>query len=264
MKQLLVDETWELGKSFSLIGKAYRYLYKVRRVAIHDELPLLTKDGVQCVGVVKQIEKETSTIFVRMVRQEEFCKSKEVLPIPIIFCPSLLKGSKTDDAIRNGVQSGASQVCVIKTKHSVKDVVNEKREGQFKRWQRVVIEATQQSGNPYNVEVSLYDSLAHFLKQNEKVLKNATALFFHERQEQQPSLHEIISNIELTDSIFIFVGPEGGFAQEEVKLLLNYGAKMVWLGPMVLRAENAATAAIGTTSLLLLERGKWHLRNEKE
>lgn len=264
MKQLLVDETWETGKLFSLTGKAYRYLCKVRRIVKNDELPLLTKDGVQGVGVVEEIRSDSLSVLVRMVKKEDFANSKELLPLPIIFCPSLLKGSKTDEAIRNAVQCGASQVNVIQAKHSVSEVSTKDKEARLKRYERVITEATQQSGNPYNVSVFLHGDLDQFLKSNKERLDKSLVLVFHEQNQNRVLLHEAIYNIEDKEAIFVFVGPEGGFSPQEIKLFESYNCKLIWLGPMVLRAENAATAAMSTTSLLLLERGKWHLKNENE
>jgi 16S rRNA (uracil1498-N3)-methyltransferase len=53
-------------------------------------------------------------------------------------------------------------------------------------------------------------------------------------------------------SIQIFVGPEGGFTEEEVALARRYGIQPVTLGPRILRAETAGAIA---TALILYEAG---------
>jgi 16S rRNA (uracil1498-N3)-methyltransferase len=44
--------------------------------------------------------------------------------------------------------------------------------------------------------------------------------------------------------VHVFVGPEGGFTQDEVDLALADGAVVFGLGPRILRAEAAAAAAL--------------------
>ncbi|MCH4200022.1 RsmE family RNA methyltransferase, partial [Clostridium tyrobutyricum] len=54
------------------------------------------------------------------------------------------------------------------------------------------------------------------------------------------------------ESIGIIVGPEGGFAEEEINTLKDIGANIVTLGPRILRTE---TAGFVCTSLLMYEFG---------
>ena len=42
----------------------------------------------------------------------------------------------------------------------------------------------------------------------------------------------------------LFIGPEGGFTEEEVELAESMGATIFGLGPRTLRAETAALAAV--------------------
>jgi len=43
--------------------------------------------------------------------------------------------------------------------------------------------------------------------------------------------------------IEVFIGPEGGFTEEEVALARRYGVQPVTLGPRILRAETAGVIA---------------------
>jgi 16S rRNA (uracil1498-N3)-methyltransferase len=52
--------------------------------------------------------------------------------------------------------------------------------------------------------------------------------------------------------IHIYVGPEGGFTEDEVRLAQRYGVRPVTLGPRILRSE---TAGIVAAALILYEAG---------
>jgi RsmE family RNA methyltransferase len=50
--------------------------------------------------------------------------------------------------------------------------------------------------------------------------------------------------IHKTSQIALFVGPEGGFTEEEVAAAESAGAHIVTMGELVLRAETAAVAGV--------------------
>ena len=63
--------------------------------------------------------------------------------------------------------------------------------------------------------------------------------------EQATRLRDVLAGCNFTDGarIEVFIGPEGGFAEEEVALARRYGIKPVTLGPRILRAETAGVVA---------------------
>ena len=65
-------------------------------------------------------------------------------------------------------------------------------------------------------------------------------LFFYERGEE--SLKQALEAG--GDRLFVFVGPEGGFAPEEAELARSLGGKVLTLGPRILRTETAPLAAL--------------------
>ena len=73
-------------------------------------------------------------------------------------------------------------------------------------------------------------------------------LFFYERG--QESLKQALQTA--GGRLFVFVGPEGGFAPEEAALAQSLGAKLLTLGPRILRTETAPLAALAA---ILYERG---------
>jgi 16S rRNA (uracil1498-N3)-methyltransferase len=54
-------------------------------------------------------------------------------------------------------------------------------------------------------------------------------------------------NGRLPQSITLWIGPEGDFSPEEYELLSRNGVFPITLGPLVLRCETAAIAAIAVT-----------------
>ena len=61
----------------------------------------------------------------------------------------------------------------------------------------------------------------------------------YELAEGMQETKQLIRSIEPGQSVGIFIGPEGGFEQEEVELAVEMGAKPVTLGKRILRTETA-------------------------
>ena len=59
---------------------------------------------------------------------------------------------------------------------------------------------------------------------------------------------QLISSVEPGQSIGIFIGPEGGFEEEEIEKAVNMGALPITLGRRILRT---ATAGLTILSILM-------------
>ena len=62
---------------------------------------------------------------------------------------------------------------------------------------------------------------------------------------------EICSAIKPGQSVGIFIGPEGGFEEDEVAGAIEAGAKPITLGRRILRTETAGMALISVLAYLL-------------
>lgn len=76
-------------------------------------------------------------------------------------------------------------------------------------------------------------------------VSESTVLFFYEGGGQ--SLQQCIDPS--CKAYSIFIGPEGGFSEEEVQFALDLGAKKATLGPRILRTETAPVAALAAIML---------------
>ena len=73
--------------------------------------------------------------------------------------------------------------------------------------------------------------------------------------EEAKGIGEVISDVQNIKKIGIIIGPEGGFAQEEVELLSEAGAKSVKLGPRILRTETAGVVTVALVQYVLGDLG---------
>jgi 16S rRNA (uracil1498-N3)-methyltransferase len=116
-------------------------------------------------------------------------------------------------------------------------------ERRLERWRRISLEALKQCGRRRLVDITAPRTLSQFLDSlAHDDAARVTLLLFSEQG--GTAISRAIEQVPESNSIVAFVGPEGGWADDEIKLLVSRGAKSVSLGPRILRTETAAVVAI--------------------
>lgn len=156
---------------------------------------------------------------------------------------SLLKGEKMDWVIQKATELGVSQIVPIESRHSVVQLKADRVTHQLARWQRIALEAAQQSEQWHVPKIATPRSLSEVLA-NHAI--STTILMLAERDEGK-SLQTVRLPQGTNGSVLALVGPEGGWSKEEIEVAQRVGVETISLGRHILRAE---TAAIATISIL--------------
>jgi len=146
---------------------------------------------------------------------------------------SILKSDKFDWLIQKAVELGVSKIVPVVSRYSiVKDISSSKR----KRYEDIIKEATEQCGG---VRLAQFSSIMNFDAAIEEAGKQAGAKLIAWEKETEYDLADAS-----TEFIQLFIGPEGGYATEEIEAAKNRQIVPVTLGKRILRAETAAIAAL--------------------
>jgi len=157
----------------------------------------------------------------------------------VVLAQSLLKGEKMDWVIQKATELGVERIAPILANHSVVRPRAERIEHQRARWQRIALEAAQQSER---WSVPTIDKPATITQMLSASRTAASKILLAERL---PGAS--LTNVPLhtgRGDVCLLVGPEGGWEEEEVQQALHEGFSAVTMGPRILRAETAAIAAI--------------------
>jgi 16S rRNA (uracil1498-N3)-methyltransferase len=147
------------------------------------------------------------------------------------------KGGRMEIAVEKVVECGVGAIVPIRTARSV--VQPRESSGRSERWVRVAQSATAQSGRFHLPEIAAVQPLARALED----ASSGRILLAHPGSASIP-LPDALSGLDGSERVTIFVGPEGGFTEEEIELGRRFGATEVTLGPNRLRTETAAIAAV--------------------
>jgi 16S rRNA (uracil1498-N3)-methyltransferase len=167
--------------------------------------------------------------------------------------PALLQRDKFELVLQKLTEVGVSGVTPVVTERSlVREAPDERR---YARWRGILREAAEQSGRGVVPELLPARPLADALS------GLAGCAVFSYEGERESALRDALGG--RPARVALFVGPEGGYSADEVAGARRAGARVVTLGPRVLRAE---TAALVASALVLYELGdlSWPVKNDTD
>ena len=205
---------------------------RVMRVKVDDFLILFNGDGFEYRGRISDINKKT--INVEILSKE---KNNNESPIIINLFQSISSNEKMDMVIQKATELGVSSIQPIFTSRSTVKLSLDRTKKRLIHWRQVAISACEQSGRS---KIPTIKSPIEFDQISEGIKTNSLNLLLH------PDNLEESSNLpnEYSGDINIFIGPEGGFSQDEALLLKKQNCINIQLGPRILRTETAPLAII--------------------
>ena len=162
--------------------------------------------------------------------------------VKVCLFQSVSKGERMDLTIQKAVELGVSRVVPV---FSSRCVVAPKENRKADRWQKIALEAARQSGRGKVPEIAASEDFATavaYAKEGFDLI-----LFPWEGAlGDGSSLKSCLARVreEGISDIAVFIGPEGGYSEEEAALAKESGASVVTLGPRILRTETAGPAVL--------------------
>ena len=218
-------------KSARLSSEETRHLRSVLRLQPGDEVYLFDGAGREFHGQVQTIGRDSTEV--KVIEEVDAAQPESILNLTLAI--ALLKGEKFDLVIQKATELGVTQIIPLSTARA--DVrINSLAEAERKatRWQRIVLEATKQCGRARLMKIERPMGFAALIHDADK--SPELRLMFAERR--GASLNEVLSH--KPEDVLALVGPEGGWADDEIDQASAAGWKIVTLGGRILRAETAA------------------------
>ncbi|MEW6724546.1 MAG: 16S rRNA (uracil(1498)-N(3))-methyltransferase [Bacillota bacterium] len=222
-----------LGDSIWLEPEDGHHAARVLRLRRGDRIAVFSGDGKE--RIVELTEVGTCTTGGRVVGEWEPGSEPRSR---VTLAQAIGKGDKLEWVIQKGTELGVSAFIPLVTVRVVVELREEKARRKHERWQRIAREAAAQSGRTSVPAVGEAMRLADYLR---SLPTDALALLAYEG-ESALSLREAL--VDLGDQpVHLIIGPEGGFAPEEVSQAAAAGVRIVTLGRRILRTETAGLAA---------------------
>lgn len=242
----------------------------VQRRRTGDPVLLLDDQGNRYRSVIAYIDKRS----VRVIIGEKDAGGGE-LRACITVAQSVVKGERFDWCLEKLTELGVSTVIpliadrgVVKFEEASVANADSKVTSKLKRWQSLVREAAEQSERSYVPVIGAPTSCVTFLSSPGDGGNGYLRYICLERSDTPmliDSLEKQIANsaargalqndqnlhAAAISSVFVVIGPEGGFTEQEISIAENNGWQAVSLGRRVLRSETAGVCAMAQIACLL-------------
>ncbi|MBR1893112.1 MAG: 16S rRNA (uracil(1498)-N(3))-methyltransferase [Lachnospiraceae bacterium] len=237
MYHFFVDPSLIQGQDIYIEGSDYNHIKNVLRMKIGEVISV--GDGLSDKDYRCHIEEYTDTaVHCRL----DFIKESGVeLPVRVTLFQGLPKSDKMELIIQKCVELGVAEVIPVACSRSIVKLDAKKEKSKITRWNGISEAAAKQSKRAIIPEVKGVMSYKEAIDYARSLDVN---LLPYELAEGFDATRKIMGSIESGQSVGIFIGPEGGFSEEEVKLAEEAGFEPITLGRRILRTETAAMVVL--------------------
>lgn len=205
-----------------LSGELAHQIKKVLKLKIGEKIELSDGHGSKVEGEIIELG---NTVAVRIGTVEKINLTKN----KVILCCAILKKENFETVAEKATECGAMEIIPIITERTIKTGLN------IERLKKITKEASEQSGR---TDIPLISEPVSF-KESIETDKNILNLFFDKSGEPLSKI-----SASKNQKIKIWIGPEGGWTENEIKLAKDNNFVIFSLGSLTLRGETAAM--IGT------------------
>lgn len=223
-------------------GNDVNHIKNVLRMRPGDELSLSDGAGRDYDCEITSIDRDEVWLKI-----EDSRDSQVELPVKLYLFQGLPKGDKMELIIQKAVELGVYEIIPVQTKRAIVKFDEKKEAKKIARWQQIAEGGAKQSGRGLIPEVR---SVMRFEEALNYASKLDRALIPYEKAEGIQKTKEIIAGLKGTRSVGIFIGPEGGFDEQEIEQAMASEILPITLGRRILRTE---TAGLTMLSILMFE-----------
>ena len=219
-----------------------RHLTRVLRLGAGAEVSVFDGRGTEFRALIEAAVRETASL-----RLLDRLPAPPAPAVQTVVVQAVLKGSSMDDAIRDATMMGAEAIEPVLTAHTDVKASFVRRPETVERWRRVALAAVKQSRRATLPAISPPRALSEWLSAPSGAMK----LIFVEPTVQTVPL-DLKSALEyhVPARAEVLLGPEGGWAQDEVDAAIAIGSVPVRLGALTLRAESMPVAALAALAVI--------------
>jgi 16S rRNA (uracil1498-N3)-methyltransferase len=236
LRRFFVEEIQADNGSCSITGSEARHITKVLRMGRGNRFILMDGKGSRFVALIKSASAREVHLSL-----EEPLPNPPPSPVEIILCQSLIKSRAMDYLVQKTSELGANCIIPYSSKRTVVRLDKNRVSNRVRHWREIANNAAKQSDGSSPAEIPSCLPFQELLSKwsGGEVLK--TILW---EEEGSNDLKHVLRSSPPMRTFIGIVGPEGGFAHEEIEAARNAGFLPISLGRRVLRSETAAVTIV--------------------
>ncbi len=218
------------GDRMELPAAPAAHVARVLRARSGDSLVLFNGDGREYAARIESVSGTRVAISVgdsRPVDRES--------PIALTLLQCIARGDRMDWIVQKATELGVHRIVPLLSERSVVKFSGRQAESKAAHWRAVAASACEQCGRNRLPTIETPLTLADFLGADPHT--GERLVFDPDADDPAPAGTAPVSQQ-------FAIGPEGGFAPDEIDALRAAGYRGLRLGPRILRADTAAVAAL--------------------
>ena len=235
-------------KKVIINGDDYNHIRNVLRIRPGEELSVIMTDSpdreLRC--AVLEYTDDKVICELRFIKEET-----NELGIRVHLFQGIPKGDKMETIIQKNVELGVCEIIPVSMKRCIVKLDEKKASKRTQRWTEISKAAAMQSKRgiiPVVDEPMDFKHALGYAKEKCKIL-----LLPYEMSENMGRTKKLLKEITPGCDVAVFIGPEGGFDDEEIKMAKDAGFETITLGKRILRTETAGMYMMSVLSYLFEE-----------
>ncbi len=214
-----------------------RHARHALRIKVGDEIILFDGKGIEAQASIIALDRKKLEVDVTRTSQHEYDAA-----VQVTIAVAMPKSHRQSYLIEKCTELGVAAIWPIETERSV----TKPGAAAVEKWQRRAIEAAKQSGRRWIPQIetlqTFHDAVARRDEFDHAVLAHVGG--------ETMSLVVRFKSVKPGDRVLAFIGPEGGWTEEEFGQARDADLSLVRLAPTVLRTETAAIAFCAAVTAL--------------
>lgn len=243
MYRFFVEQEQIRDSAIIVTGPDVNHIRNVLRMKQGEEVLISDKQGQDYLCRVSEFTRDA--VIFGLIKQEE---SDRELPARIHLFQGLPKSDKMELIIQKAVELGVYRIIPVVTKRVVVKLNASKEESRVKRWNAISESASKQSKRSIIPEVT---GVVNYRDALEMTAGFGLKLIPYECAGGMKETRNLLELAAPGMDIAVFIGPEGGFEEEEIRLANEREIRPVTLGKRILRTETAGLCILSALMLLL-------------
>lgn len=224
-------------KKVYITGSDVNHIKNVLRMRVGEEIAVSNgQDGKEYRCGILSLEEDVISCELRFVKEDAVELSSRVY-----LFQALPKADKMEMIVQKAVELGVYEIIPVASKRCVVKLDEKKAKSKLVRWQGIADAAAKQSKRGMLPKVS---SVKNFKEAVSCAASMDVKIIPYELAEGMERTKEIISSLKPSQDVAVFIGPEGGFEEEEITWAMEHGVEPVTLGRRILRTETAGLTAL--------------------
>lgn len=237
MYQFFVNPDQISEKTITILGSDVNHIKNVLRMKKGEEIKIsngIDQKEYRC-GIEEMLD-DSILCSLRFIKQDELELSSKVY-----LFQGLPKADKMELIIQKAVELGVFEIIPVATKRAVVKLDEKKAKNKVERWQGISEAAAKQSKRAIVPGVSKVLSFKEALNDMKDM---DIKLIPYELADGMGVTKDILDNLQPNQRIAVFIGPEGGFSEDEISLAKDCGLLPITLGKRILRTETAGLTVL--------------------